>query len=115
MEADLYTLLSGICPRVFTDIAPEETARPYVTWTGIGGQTIRNLDNTTGNKRNTLTQINVWSRTRLEALTLIRQIEDAMCASTAFLAVPQGEPISMFEEDDDLYGCLQRYSIWANR
>ena len=115
MEADLQSLLLGVCPRVFPDIADELPPRPYVTWTGIGGQTLRNLDNTTGDKRNSLTQINVWCDSRVEALTLIRQIEDAMCASTAFLAVPQGEPLSMFEEDDDLYGCLQRYSIWASR
>lgn len=115
MEANLVTLLKTLCPRVHPDIAPEDTQTPYVTWQGIGGAPSRMLDKTAGDKRNTLMQINVWSESRLESLNLIRDIEDAMCASGAFLAVPVGEPLSMYEEDPQLYGCVQRYSIWASR
>lgn len=115
MEANLVLLLQSICPRVFPDISPEETELPYVTWQGIGGASMRLLSKQPGDKRNTLMQINVWSASRLESLTLIRTIEDALCASGAFIAVPQGEPLSMYEEDPQLYGCVQRYSIWASR
>jgi hypothetical protein len=50
-------------------------------------------------------------------LTLIRQIEDAMCASAAFTAKPEGEPLSQYEADHDppLYGSVQRFSIYATR
>lgn len=115
MESDLSTLLKTPCPRVFPDVAPASTARPYITWQGIGGATARYTENTAASKRNTLVQINAWSATRAEALTLIRQIEEALCASTAFVVDPQGEALSTYEEDTQLYGCIQRFSIWAAR
>lgn len=115
MEADLNAMLKAICQRTFPDIAPEGTAAPYITWQGLGGESARFMDNTAADKRNTLMQINVWSKTRLEALTLIRQIEDALCASAAFVATPQGEPLSTYEPDTLLYGSIQRFGIWAAR
>ena len=115
MESDLVTLLKAICARTYPDVAPEATAAPFATWQGIGGESLRYVEGSAANKRNTLMQINVWSATRLEALTLIRQIEDALCASGAFTAKPQGEPLSTFEPDANLYGCIQRFEIWATR
>ena len=115
MESDLSTLLKGICARTYPDIAPEGTAAPYITWQGLGGESARFMDNTAADKRNTLMQINVWSKTRLEALTLIRQIEDALCDSASFVATPQGEPLSTYEPETLLYGCIQRFEIWATR
>lgn len=115
MEADLNTLLKTKCPRVFPDVAPSGTALPYVTWQGIGGESLSFLDNTAGDKRHTLMQINTWSSTRLQALQLIREIEDAMRASSAFVASPLGEPLSTYEPDVPVYGTLQRFSIWAAR
>ena len=115
MEADLNTLLKTKCPRVFPDVAPSGTALPYVTWQGIGGESLSFLDNTAGDKRHTLMQVNAWSSTRLQALQLIREIEDAMRASGAFVCRPMGEPLSTYEPDVPVYGCMQRFSIWASR
>lgn len=115
MESDLVTLLKAICTRTFPDVAPELTAKPYITWQGIGGESLRFVENTAADKRNTLMQINVWSATRLEALTLIRQIEDALCVTGAFTVKPQGEPLSTMEPDTNLYGCIQRFEIWSIR
>jgi hypothetical protein len=115
MESDLVTLLKTICTRTYPDIAPEGAATPYITWQGIGGESLRYVEGSAADRRNTLMQINVWSATRLEALTLIRQIEDALCASGAFTAKPQGEPLSTMEPDTNLYGCIQRFEIWSTR
>lgn len=115
MESGLAALLAAICPRVYPDVAPGGTATPYITWQGLGGEVARYVDGSAADKRNTLMQVNVWSATRLEALTLIRQIEDALCASALFVARPQGEPLSTYEEDPKLYGCIQRFDIWAAR
>jgi hypothetical protein len=115
MESDLNTLLVALCPQVFPDVAPEGTALPYVTWQELGGQTMRALDNTALDKRHTYLQINVWDATRAGALTLIRAIEDALCASAAFTARPEGEPLSMYEPDTYLYGSLQRFGVYAAR
>lgn len=115
LESDLNTLLKTKCQRVYPDVAPAGTALPYVTWQGIGGESISYLDNTAGDKRNVLVQINGWSSNRLEALQLIRAIEDVMRASSAFVASPMGEPLSTYEADVPVYGTLQRFSIWAAR
>lgn len=115
MESDLSTLLKLQCPRAFPDVAPAGTAKPYVVWQGIGGAPSRMLNKTAADKRNTLLQISVWSATRTEALTLIRSIEDAMCASSAFSAMPQGEPLSTYEPETSLYGSIQRFNVWATR
>ena len=115
MESDLVTLLKTICVRTFPDVAPAATAMPYVTWQGIGGESMRFVENSAADRRNTVMQINVWSATRMQSLAMIRQIEDALCASSAFAATPQGEPLSTYEPDTASYGCIQRFEIWAGR
>ena len=117
MEADLTALLHTVCTRVHPDVAPPGTPLPYATYQHIGGESLVFLDNTPGDKRNSLVQINVWSARRLESLALIRQIEDALRAATAFTARSLGEPLGQFEEDpqQNRYGALQRFSVWAAR
>lgn len=114
-EADLFTLLKTVTPRVYPDFAPVSTVRPYATYQHIGGQALRFLDNTAADKRNTVVQINVWSNTRLESLTLIRQIEDAMCASLLFVATPGSEPICDYDADIPVFGAIQDFSVFATR
>lgn len=115
MESDLVTLLKTICPRVYPDVAPAGVTRPFIAWQVLGGESLRYVDNTAPDKRNTYLQVSVYSATRLEALALIRQVEDALCASTLFAVDPHGEPMSTYEDDTKLYGAQQRYSIWAAR
>ena len=115
MEADLNTLLKAICPRTFPDVAPSGTAAPFIAWQGLGGESLRFVDNTAPDKRNTYMQVAVYSTKRTEALALIRAAEDAMCASLLFAVSPMGEPIATYEDDTKLYGAIQRFSIWAAR
>lgn len=115
MESELHTLLLTKCPRVFPDIAPSGTVKPFVTWQGIGGESLGFLDNTAADKRKTLLQINAWAATRLQSLALIRDVETAMRGSVAFMASPQGEPMSTYEQDTQLYGCVQRFEIVSTR
>lgn len=115
MESDLVTLLKTICPRVHPDVAPAAPTLPFLTWQELGGVPVRFLDNTAADKRNTYTQVSVYSATRAEALALIRAAEDAMCASLLFAVSPMGEPIATYEDDTKLYGAIQRFSIWAAR
>ena len=115
MESDLQTLLLTKCARTYPDVAPSGAAKPWVTWQALGGESLGYLDNTAADKRYTLMQINAWATTRLAALNLIRDIETAMRASSAFTAMPQGEAVSLYESDTLLYGCVQRYEIFALR
>jgi hypothetical protein len=115
MEADLATLLAAICERVFPDVAPPGTEVPYLTWQAFGGESIRYGDGTPPDKRNTGMQINAWASSRLEALQLIHQVEDAVCAATSWQAKPLGEAVSDHEADTQRYGSKQRFNIWAPR
>ena len=115
LEADLIPLLQAICPRTFPDLAPSGAATPYLTYQHIGGESLRYADNTAMDKRYPLIQINAWAKTRLEALTLIRQVEDALCASASLQTTPQGESLSTYEADTQLYGSIQRFEIFGAR
>lgn len=115
MEADLVTLLQVRCARVYPLVAPLSTPRPYITWQHIGGRPQRFTENTAASKRHSMVQINVWAATVLEAVTLIRQLEDDLCASTAFEAVPDSEPIGQQHADFETCGAQQDFSIFANR
>ena len=115
LEADLIPLLQAICPRTFPDLAPSGAATPYLTYQHIGGESLRYADNTAMDKRHPLIQINAWSKTRLEALTMIRQVEDALCASASLQTTPQGESLSTYEADTQLYGSIQRFEIFGAR
>ena len=117
MESDLTLLLETLCPRLFPDVAPLTTKKPYVTWQLIGGRALRYIDNTAANQRNAFVQINVWGSTRASTLALARQIEDAMCATTYFTATPDAEPMCDLEDavEPPIYGALQRFSVWADR
>lgn len=117
MEASLTALLKTLVPSVFTDFAPAGTAAPWVTYQGIGGQALRYQDNSAAGIRHTMVQINVWAGSRAAALLLIRQVEEALCAASAFTARPASEPISTAENDmtPPLYGCMQDFDIWAPR
>jgi len=114
IESDLVALLKVINPRTYPDVAPEGTAAPYVTWQALGGESIRYADNTADSRFPTI-QVSVWSRTRMEASTMIQQIEDALCASSAFQALPQGEPMSTHERETGLYGSIQRFDVFGPR
>lgn len=115
MESDLVTLLKTICPRVFVKVAPFGTVKPFVTYLGFGGESLRFLDNTAPDKRNTAVQISVWSTTEKEALTMIRAIEEALCLGAPFTAKPMGESSPGDDPDLEVFGRIQRFSIWATR
>lgn len=115
MESELVLVLKAVCPRVFSDVAPHGAAEPYLVWQCDGGETLRFLDNTPGSQRNSSVLVSVYSLTRKEALALIREAEDALCASTPLTVDPDGEPVTTYEDDTRRYGAIQRFSIWADR
>jgi hypothetical protein len=115
MESDLVALLKTLCSRAFPDVAPAGTATPYITYQAIGGEAMRYGDGTAPDKRNTLMQVSVWSKTRSEALSIVHQVDDAISDSIAWQSEPQGEAVSTYEPDTQLYGSLQTFDIWATR
>ncbi len=115
LESDLYTLLAAQCSRVYPDVGPQNTARPYVTYQQIGGASPAYLERTVVDRRNALMQVNVWADTRLAANTLALAIESALTQATTLQATASGALLALHEPDTGLYGCIQRFSIWAAR
>lgn len=109
-ESDLYAVLNAVAPGgVYPDFAPVDTPRPYVTWQQIGGPSLNPLGGEASGLRSVEIQVNVWSDTRVQARTLIRAIEAAMRAATAFDADPMSEPVDDFDADIPVYGSLQSF------
>lgn len=111
-ETDLFNLLKAVTPRVFPDFAPVSTPRPYVTFQQVGGAVINYADNTDPDAELPDIQVNVWAAARAEAKALIRQIESAMRAASAFSARPISAAVSDFDADVPVYGSRQDFSCW---
>lgn len=115
LETSLYTVLSGVCPRVYPDMAPNGTAAPYVTWQQIGGASPFFTEGALPNKRNARIQINAWAKSRMEANSICMQIEQAIVGSVLFSGEPAGALLAAIDEDSELRGAMQDFLIWADR
>ncbi len=126
VESDVFNALKGlVANRVFPDIAPPLTARPYITYQQVGGKSVNFLaqgaEVTSGSppsplypdKANARIQINVWADTRAKASTLAKQVENALRALTALQTTVEGAPISIYEADTKLRGSMQDFSFWT--
>lgn len=112
MESDLYTLLKAKCARVFPETAPALTATPYAIYQQMGGQVINPMDNSAPGLRNARIIVKVWSTVRSEAVSIADQIEDAMRNPTGFKARPVAARFNDYDEDLNLYGTEQEFSLW---
>lgn len=115
MEATIQALFVARCARTWQTVAKSIATRPYVVWQAFGGRTMRNLENTAMDKRNTLVQVSVWADNSTDAVTLIRQYEEDLCAATGLTVEPLGEAEGTFDEDTKFYGAIQRFSIYSTR
>lgn len=116
IDTDLFTLLGPLAGgRVYPDVAPTSTPRPYITYQKIGGQAINYTSDELPALQNSVVQINVWADTRISAAALARQVEDALRQSITMTARPEGEAMSQHEPDLDRYGTIQDFSIWSPR
>lgn len=105
--AALAALAGG---QVFPDVAPANTNAPWITFQAAGGQSFSTVDGATPGVRNSRMQVAVWSRSRLEAATIMEQAFQAL-VNTTVKATPIGAPVSTFEKDTLLYGSTLDFSI----
>lgn len=109
ITAALAQLVSG---RVYPDVAPAGTVRPYLTYQQVGGDALNFLDGATPGKRNARIQINAWADSRLVASQLSEQAEDALRAAAGLQPEVLGARASIYEEDTKLRGARQDFSVW---
>jgi len=116
VEADIYNSVKSLVGnRVYPDVAPAGAQLPYITYQQVGGDAVSFLERAMPSKKHGEFQINVWCATRLEAASLILQIEAAIALSTAFQAEAKMAPIAGYSEEANVYGYFQHFSIWSDR
>ncbi len=114
-ESILYnTLRSLVADRVFPDVAPEDTPRPYITFQQVGGTAVNFIDAAIPSKRNGRFQLNCWSDTRVQAALLARQVEDALRGASSLQTTVLGALVAEYEEDTKLFGSRQDFSVWTD-
>ena len=115
VEANIFTAIKGLCGnRAFPDIAPIDTAKPYVTYTQIGGEGMATVGGVSSLQHGRF-QFNVWGDSRSSCGVLMKQIEAALVAASSFKARPIGAPSSSYDFDMKLYGSMQDFSIYSPR
>lgn len=117
LETSLFTVLSTTLgsSQVYPDAAPAGTLPPYITYQQIGGEATTFVDNLVPSKENALMQIEVWATTRLAAKAMSLAVESALTVATTLQARSVGAAQATFDEETDLRGSMQDFSIWANR
>lgn len=104
-------LLSG---KFYPDTSPDTLVFPFGIYQQVGGPSLWFLENVVADARGARMQIEVWSRTRLEAAALSRQIEQAMAAANWLACRPEGAAVALYEEQQKIYGARQDFTIWHN-
>ena len=117
VEADITTALTPLVAAgsVYPDIGPVNAPRPYITYQQAGGESVSFMERALPSKENARIQVSVYADTRAAAKALIKQVEAALAAATAFQATALGASIGTYEQDTKLYGSLQDFSVWSDR
>ena len=111
-ESDFFdTIKVLVGNRVFPDVAPMNTTRPYITYQKVGGQAFNYLESVHPQKRHARVQVNCWGNTRKEVAALARSVEVALVES-ALKAYVEGAVVDLYESDvsPPLYGTRQDFS-----
>lgn len=111
IDASLQHLAGG---RVFPDVAPQGTARPFVTYQCVGGAPVNFLTGEKPTKQPHRMQINCWAEHRIEASELGMLVEDALRSVGDVLQteVLNGR-VATYDEDTDLRGTMQDFMIFC--
>ena len=116
IEAKIFSALSPLVGgRVYPDVAPLTTVRPYIVYNQVGGIALDYLENTVSTKQNGRFQLNIWADTRATCAAVMLQVETALVTSTTMQARPISAPVGDFDNDMDLFGAMQDFTIWSDR
>ena len=112
MEKTLVKALSSLFgDRVFPDVAPMNTAKPFCIYQQVGGTPVNFIEAMPADRKNARMQITVWAETRSEAMILIRSVEDVLVQKPFCATVLLGAQ-STWDDDTGMRGAIQDFSIW---
>jgi len=110
IDAALTDLAGG---RVFPDVAPLGTARPFITYQAVGGAPTNYLSGDRPDKQHVRMQVNCWAEGRAEASELGALVEDALRAATHLQIEVLSGRVANFDEETDLRGTMQDFSLYC--
>jgi hypothetical protein len=117
IDKTIFDALKGLVPnadgetfRVYPDVAPENSPRPWITYQDVGGKDANSLDGA-ADRMNARMQINVWADSRPGASALMLQVIASLGAD-GIDGLPIGGPVGDYESDTKLYGSRLDFSIW---
>lgn len=112
LESDLRDLLSSLVDgRVHPDTSPDVPVYPFITYQQVGGQALRFTESAKPSHKHARVQFNVWAKTRTEANTIARAIEDRLNLS-AMIAETYGAFTALYQESLKNYGTRQDFGVW---
>jgi hypothetical protein len=113
IESNLVAALGPLVGnRVYPDVAPANVTLPFCTYQQVGGKAVNFVGAESSDKKNARIQITVWSKTRKQAMELIREIEDEM-VKAPLLAEVVGAAISRYDAETTYRGAMQDFSFWG--
>jgi len=110
IDAALQHLAEG---RIFPDVAPLDTAKPYITYQAVGGEPMNFLSGDHPSKQHVRMQINVWSERRIEASEIGMLVEDALRSLTALQVEVASGRVATYDEEADLRGVMQDFMLFC--
>lgn len=113
VEKQIFQALQALVDgRVYPDMAPAGSTRPYIVYQQVGGATLNFLDHTIPSKRNSWMQVCAWAEARIEASSLIEQVELVLRGTAGLQVSVQGASVSTYDDVTQLRGSRQDFSIW---
>ena len=110
IDAVLQHLAGG---RVFPDVAPLDTVKPYITYQVVGGEPMNFLSGDRPNKQHVRMQVNVWASHRIEASEVGMLVEDALRSATALQVEVASGRVATYDEETDSRGIMQDFMLFC--
>lgn len=117
MAAPVYATLiaSGavtalVSTRIYPDTAPQDSVKPYITFSDVGGQTNNYLGDVPGID-NQVVQIEITALTSASR----EAIKNAVIAALDPVANMVSQPMGTWEFETKTYRLMLEYSFWVGR
>lgn len=116
-EAWLYELLGSlVAGEAYPDKAPEGAGLPRIVYQQVGGTAVDHAEGKPADLENARMQVSCWAATREQATALAKLVEDTLLAAPAPLQANRvGARVAVLDEETDLRGARQDYSMWLPR
>ncbi len=112
LESQIGNALQGLVEgRIFPDVAPEGTARPYIVYQQVGGSAFNYVEGGLVGLRNARVQISVWADARIQASQIGDQAEAILLGVAGLQPQVLGAASSIYEPDTGLRGRMQDFSF----